>query len=69
MLDFERRVALEKEVVKQDDLEVDLEFDEEDRVLVFGCMLGLKVVSVVRKAVVCLLGKQETERLLKVGLY
>lgn len=48
---------------------MDLQFDEEDKVLIFGCMLGVKVVSIKTKKVLCLLGKQETERFLKVSLY
>ncbi len=69
-LDFERRAACEKEVDRSlEQGTLDLCFDEEDQVLIYGCMMGVKVVNIASRKVICLMGKNESERFTKVALY
>ena len=70
-MDFERRVAIEKELDKQiEHLNgLDLEFDESDRCIIFTCMMGVKLVHIASKRLIALLGKNETERFIKLSLY
>jgi peptidylprolyl isomerase domain and WD repeat-containing protein 1 len=78
-LDFEKRLATEKEMDKLWDIKnrehlnsviPTIGFDETDSFIYFGSLLGIKVISIHNNTLVRLIGKVEnTERFLQIALY
>jgi peptidylprolyl isomerase domain and WD repeat-containing protein 1 len=69
-LDFERRLAMEKEVDKSlENNTIDICFDEEDQVIIYASMMGVKVISWKTHKLLSLMGKHESERFTKLALY
>ena len=80
-LDFERRLAVEKDLDKQweyasrgheqlQSVVPSLGFDESDTFLYFSSLMGIKIVNVLTGTTVRVVGKVEsTERFMQVALY
>eukprot|EP00347_Sterkiella_histriomuscorum_P006628 403352043 len=79
--DFERRLATEKEIEKQWDYKMrdisnvlsanpSIQFDESDTFLIFGSLMGIKIVNIRNKELVRIVGKVEnTERFIQIGSF
>lgn len=73
--DFSRRMALERDVDKTlesnqlDINNVSIQFDENNEILVYSTLIGVKYYSIGKKKVVFVQGKNEGERFLKFCLY
>lgn len=77
--DFERRLAVEKELDKMweykskdnpNSVLPSISFEESDTFIIFGSLLGIKVINIHSNRLVRLIGKVEnTERFLQLALY
>jgi len=68
--DFNRKVAMEKELEKTDLLKYNnIAFDKSGNFIVFASLAGIKVVNIVTDKVVRVLGRPEHLRFLQVSLY
>jgi len=73
-IDFERRMAVERDLERQWDsseaVMPSVGFDESDTFVYFGSPVGIKVINVKSGVPVRLIGKVEsTERFLQIALY
>jgi peptidylprolyl isomerase domain and WD repeat-containing protein 1 len=71
-IDFDRRIAVEKEIDKSVDhlLYCTIEFDENDQLLIYPTLFGIKVVDIQSGETLRVLGKMENnERFMKCVLY
>jgi peptidylprolyl isomerase domain and WD repeat-containing protein 1 len=68
-MEFNRRVAMEKEVEKTDCLHLTrLTFDESGHFLLVPTMIGIKVINLVTNRLARLIGKPENMRFLQLSL-
>lgn len=68
-MEFNRRVAMEKEVEKTDCLHFTrLTFDESGHFLLVPTMIGIKVINLVTNRLARLIGKPENMRFLQLSL-
>ena len=68
-MEFNRRVAMEKEVEKTDSLHFTrLTFDESGHFLLVPTMIGIKVINLVTNKLARLIGKPENMRFLQLSL-
>lgn len=69
-MEFNRRVALEKELDKTDSLQyTKLTFDESGNFLLVPTMIGIKVINLVTNRLARLIGKPENMRFLQLALF
>lgn len=69
-MEFNRRVALEKELDKTDSLQyTQLAFDESGNFLMVPTMIGIKVINLVTNRLARLIGKPENMRFLNLALF
>lgn len=69
-MEFGRRMAVEKELEKSDSFKLcNILFDETGYFLLYGTMLGVKVINLKTNRCVKIHGKPENPRLLKIGLF
>lgn len=68
-MEFNRRVALEKDLDKTDSLHFSrLTFDESGHFLLVPTIIGIKVINLVTSKLVRLIGKPENMRFLQIAL-
>lgn len=68
-MEFNRRVAMEKEVEKTDFLHLTrLTFDESGNFLLVPTMIGIKVINLVTNRLARLIGKPENMRFLQLSM-
>lgn len=68
-MEFNRRVALEKDLDKTDSLHFSrLTFDESGHFLLVPTMIGIKVINLVTNRLARLIGKPENMRFLQIAL-
>ncbi|KAI9468436.1 MAG: peptidyl-prolyl cis-trans isomerase cyp15 [Benjaminiella poitrasii] len=69
-MEFGRRLAVEKELEKSNQAKyVNVIFDETGHFIIYGALLGIKVVNIKTNKVVRLIGKSESNRFVNVNLY
>ncbi len=69
-MEFNRRLALEKELDKTDSLQyTELTFDESGNFLLVPTMIGIKVINLVTNRLARLIGKPENMRFLSIALF
>jgi peptidylprolyl isomerase domain and WD repeat-containing protein 1 len=69
-MEFGRRLAVERELEKSSQSRfVNAVFDESGNFVIYGSLLGIKIVNIRTNKVVRLLGKSETNRFVNVSLY
>jgi len=69
-MEFNRRVAMEKDVDKTDSLHLTrLTFDESGNFLLVPTMIGIKVINLVTNRLARLIGKPENMRFLQLALF
>ena len=69
-MEFNRRVAMEKDVDKTDSLHLTrLTFDESGNFLLVPTMIGIKVINLVTNKLARLIGKPENMRFLQLALF
>lgn len=69
-MEFGRRLAVEKELEKSNQARfVNAVFDNSGNFIIYGSLLGVKIVNIRTNKVVCLLGKSESNRFVNVSLY
>ncbi|KAG1134542.1 hypothetical protein G6F42_000434 [Rhizopus arrhizus] len=69
-MEFGRRLAVEKELEKSNQARfVNAVFDNSGNFIIYGSLLGIKIVNIRTNKVVCLLGKSESNRFVNVSLY
>ncbi|CEJ00692.1 Putative Peptidyl-prolyl cis-trans isomerase cyp15 [Rhizopus microsporus] len=69
-MEFGRRLAVERELEKSSQSRfVNAVFDESGNFIIYGSLLGIKIVNIRTNKVVRLLGKSETNRFVNVSLY
>ena len=65
-LEFQRKIAIEKEL---QEFNPKLSFDESERILIYSSYVGVKFVDLKTKTTLKILGKEESERFIQVGVY
>ncbi|XP_065904172.1 peptidylprolyl isomerase domain and WD repeat-containing protein 1-like [Dysidea avara] len=69
-MEFGRRLAVERELVKSTSMQFyNATFDETSNFLIYSTMLGMKVINLVTNKCVRTLGKEESVRFLNISLY
>ncbi|KAL7333818.1 Peptidyl-prolyl cis-trans isomerase cyp15, variant 2 [Mucor circinelloides] len=69
-MEFGRRLAVEKELEKSNQARfVNAVFDETGNFIIYGALLGIKVVNIKTNKVARVIGKSESNRFVNVGLY
>ncbi|KAI8367223.1 peptidyl-prolyl cis-trans isomerase cyp15 [Choanephora cucurbitarum] len=69
-MEFGRRLAVEKELEKSHQAKfVNAVFDETGHFIIYGALLGIKVVNTLTNKVVRIIGKSESNRFVNMGLY
>ncbi|XP_039614615.1 peptidylprolyl isomerase domain and WD repeat-containing protein 1 isoform X2 [Polypterus senegalus] len=69
-MEFGRRMAIERELEKVDGIRLaNIIFDETGHFVLYGTMLGIKVVNLETNKCVRILGKQENIRVVQLGLF
>lgn len=69
-MEFGRRLAVEKELEKSYQAKfVNAVFDETGHFIIYGALLGIKVVNTLTNKVVRIIGKSESNRFVNMGLY
>ncbi|KAI8082643.1 peptidyl-prolyl cis-trans isomerase cyp15 [Gilbertella persicaria] len=69
-MEFGRRLAVEKELEKSNQAKfVNAVFDETGNFIIYGALLGIKVVNTLTNKVVRIIGKSESNRFVNMGLY
>ncbi|XP_064164976.1 peptidylprolyl isomerase domain and WD repeat-containing protein 1 [Anguilla rostrata] len=69
-MEFGRRMAVERELEKVDGIRLtNIIFDETGHFVLYGTMLGIKVINVETNRCVRILGKQENIRVVKLSLF
>ncbi|KAG2202090.1 hypothetical protein INT46_007357 [Mucor plumbeus] len=69
-MEFGRRLAVEKELEKSNQARfVNAVFDETGNFIIYGALLGIKVINIKTNKVARVIGKSESNRFVNVGLY
>ncbi|KAJ1209584.1 hypothetical protein NDU88_004958 [Pleurodeles waltl] len=69
-MEFGRRMAVERELEKVDAIRlINIIFDETGHFVLYGTMLGIKVINVETNRCVRILGKQENVRILQLAMF